>query len=117
MESLKSELISLGLSTKVAQKIMADITAEKISPEYCLQQINQKLLSSQYPFEVYQLLYKTIYPNWASIPAPAWFPDEHTVNTANITKLMIEKGLKDYVAFHHWSTTNRAQFWQSLVNI
>lgn len=119
MESLANHLSELGLSEKEITQFTHEINADlkNYAPEQCWQRLTHKLNSHHYPFQIHSLLYKTIYPNWDKIPAPAWFPNEELVRSTHIAKLMQETHCKSYSEFHHWSATHPKEFWQKMVSI
>ena len=49
-------------------------------------------------------------------PPPAWVPETERLEHANISALMKELGIDEYPDFHRWSTENRADFWNLVVN-
>lgn len=63
-------------------------------------------------FALHLAIYQTIYPNWRTTPAPAWFPDDQRVAQANLTTWLKTLNFADYQALHQWSHENYADFWQ-----
>ena len=46
----------------------------------------------------------------------AWWPDESTVEQANVTQAQRALGLSSYAKFYHWSVENKAAFWETAIN-
>jgi acetyl-CoA synthetase len=44
-----------------------------------------------------------------------WSPDERTIAESNLGRFLHERGLEDYAALHRWSVTERAAFWQAVI--
>ncbi|MHB1947233.1 MAG: AMP-binding protein [Gammaproteobacteria bacterium] len=119
MESLTNQFSELGLTpseiTKFTTQINQDL--QTLSPEHCWQKMVKELRASSYPFRLHALLYKTIYPDWDKVPAPAWFPDEKLIAETHIAKQMREMHCKTYAEFHQWSVTHNADFWEKIIKI
>lgn len=49
-------------------------------------------------------------------PAPAWYPDESTVDHANLTAAMERQGFPDYEGFHAWSVSDPDGFWRMVID-
>ncbi|HSW71132.1 MAG TPA: acetyl-coenzyme A synthetase N-terminal domain-containing protein [Gammaproteobacteria bacterium] len=122
MEKLKLALSQTGLSSHESEKIAIKVKSllQTLSPENCWQKISQDLLP-KLPFASHLVLYKTVYPDWEKIPAPAWQPEEAFIQSTNLAKLMAEKGFKnaalDYQAFHRWSVDHYPQFWSKMLSL
>lgn len=120
MEELKLALRKSGLPSKEVEKLYASVIAmlKSLPPEQCWQKIVKEILSSKHPFSVHLNLYRTVFPHWEKLPAPAWFPDKNLIEKTNLAKLMLEKGYKnsanDYFAFQCWSAENYAAFWEKM---
>jgi acetyl-CoA synthetase len=48
--------------------------------------------------------------------APAWEPDDLTIERANITHAMRRLGFSDFTSFHRWSTEEPDAFWQFVID-
>ena len=46
---------------------------------------------------------------------PIWEPDEETVEAANLTRAIRDRGVGSYEDFHAWSVTDRAGFWEDVI--
>ncbi len=46
----------------------------------------------------------------------AWWPDQSTVEQANITQTQQALGLASYAEFYQWSVDNKADFWETAIN-
>lgn len=69
------------------------------------------------PIDVVHAVYRWVYSldEAAGFPAPAWVPDEDTVEKANITALCRELKLAGADEFHRWSVENRLDFWDLMI--
>lgn len=45
-----------------------------------------------------------------------WYPTEPTVESANLTRAMVEHGFGSFEEFHRWSVTERGAFWSDVVD-
>ena len=45
----------------------------------------------------------------------AWRPDSDTIESANVTAAMRERGLSSYDDLHRWSIDDRGAFWSMVV--
>ncbi len=117
MNPLPANLAALHLTTEQVNTIVQAVD-EACSEETCesrWQHLLPFLRKTPLPFAVHELLYKFIYPDWETLPAPAWFPDASSMPTTHLYTLMREKNCADYAALHHYSVTNRRDFWQAMV--
>lgn len=117
MTPLMSQLVRLNLPANQAEKISTEVqnNLKKLSAEQCWQAFTKNNFA--YPFAVHELVYKTIYPDWEKLPAPAWLPDEESIKTIHLAALMQQKKLQTYTAFHRWSVTHYQEFWQDMTRI
>ena len=81
----------------------------------CWRGISQTILTPDHPFALHQLLYDTVFAEWAGAAPPAWFPSEDDIEKTNIAALMRELNLDAYEALHSWSVGNRADFWKLMI--
>ena len=110
------QLIAYGLREEEAKAVNA-LLAEKDAAA-CWRELSRNILSPRHPFAVHQLLYETVYAAWHAEtqgPPPAWFPSETDIAHANITQLMEKLGIETYREFHAWSVSNRAAFWEMMI--
>lgn len=123
MEELKTALNQAGLTSREADKIAIKVASflKTLPPEQSWQKIAAEILNPKLPFAVHLVLYKTVFPDWEKTPAPAWLPQDSTVKTTNLAKVMAEKGFKnlrqDYPAFHRWSVENYPAFWAKMTAV
>ena len=69
---------------------------------------------SSWSFEEAQQQYRALF---ADEPVSvAWWPDESTVEQANVTQAQRALGLSSYAEFYHWSVENKAAFWETAIN-
>ncbi len=69
---------------------------------------------SFWSWEEAQRHYRSIHAN-SPVPV-AWWPDETTVEQANITQVQRALGLASYADFYQWSVENKADFWETAIN-
>lgn len=77
------------------------------------------LADPRLPFEVHLTLYRAVFADRdvrRDGPPPAWTPMQRELREANVARLMAERGLKDYHAFHGWCAENRDAFWQLVLD-
>lgn len=76
--------------------------------------LSQKLVQCKMPFSVHWQLYQTLYPEYQTHPAPAWFPEDNDFKKSHILAFMKEKKISDYPAFQKWSHTEFQEFWETM---
>lgn len=84
---------------------------KKAALEYWIEFIQQKQA-----FDIELNVYKTLFPTWLNLPAPAWIPDSHIITHSNIYHLMNEKNFKDVSELHRWSTQQYPEFWETMIS-
>ncbi len=113
------QLIERGLEKSVAADILRRVNQLLLSlpASECWQKISQEVLTPCHPFQLHQLLHKTVFSDWDSKkgPPPAWFPSEEQIQTTNIAKLMKSLKLNSYEELHAWSVQNSADFWNLMI--
>ena len=110
------QLIAYGFGEEEAKAVNALLTEKDAAA--CWRELSRNILSPRHPFAVHQLLYETVYAAWHAEtqgPPPAWFPSETDIAHANITQLMEKLGIETYREFHAWSVSNRAAFWEMII--
>lgn len=114
-EHLTEKLIQSGLTNRQAEELRIQLTqfAQTHTPSQSWQAITADIAKKNYPFETHFLLYKTIYPNWESLPAPAAFPNHY--HATNIASLMQQAGCQTYDELHQWSVNQFELFWLAMV--
>lgn len=115
------QITACGLEKKEALKIAETVNRllSTQSSTACWYELSRYILTPQHPFALHQLLYETVYADFDRAthgPPPAWFPTDKDISEANITRLMMELGLKTYPEFHAWSVDNRDMFWQMMID-
>lgn len=108
------ELKKLGLTTEKINAI--DHYLQTLSPTECWQKISTEILTTHLPFALHKLLYTTIYPQWETMPAPAWFPKPIDMAASHITQVMTELSLSSYEQFHTWSVKNYPDYWRLILS-
>ncbi len=113
------QLVKRGLEKSVATDILRRVNELLLSlpASECWQKISQEVLTPCHPFQLHKLLYDTVFSDWDSKKGTpsAWFPSEEHIQTTNIAGLMSALNLSDYEELHAWSTQNRADFWNLMV--
>lgn len=109
------QLIDCGIDKTAAAQILARLRNEfaDLSPVDCWQRLTQDVLTSNLPFALHRLLYQTIFADRDF--APAWIPSQTEIESANLTALMHELGINSYADLHQWSSQNRSQFWERMI--
>ncbi len=112
MASLNTQLLTLGVAPTTADALQTLIAQSTDNPEVSWQQAQTILIEAHLPFAVHEFVYKVIYPDWAQVPRPVWFPNATTIAQTHLAHLMAELGMRDYETLFHWSVTERANFWR-----
>lgn len=114
-ENLAAQLVQTGLTKPQAERLSARLTQlqQQSTPSQCWEAVTKELTNKNYPFSVHFLLYKTIYPHWETMPAPASFPNHY--QESNIVSLMKQFGCQTYDALHQWSVAQFQSFWSAMV--
>jgi acetyl-CoA synthetase len=83
----------------------------------CWQYLAQQVLKPTHPFSLHQLLYEIVFSDWnvRQGPPPVWLPSAEQIQATNIAALMRDLNLSSYAGLHAWSVSNRAAFWQSMI--
>ena len=115
------QITACGLKKSEALKIEETVNRllSTQSSIACWHELSRYILTPQHPFALHQLLYETVYADFDRAtygPPPAWFPTDEDISEANITRLMMELGIKTYPKFHAWSVDNRDTFWQMVID-
>ena len=101
----------------IAENIIREVCANK-SGEAAWQAAQHYLLSHatyQHDFALHLEIYQTIYPNWRTTIAPAWFPSQTRIETANLTYWQKMLDVANYPDLHRWSHKHYAEFWQKVI--
>ncbi|MBI2078663.1 MAG: AMP-binding protein [Euryarchaeota archaeon] len=70
------------------------------------------------PFAVHEYLYAWVYRGRNEArqgPAPAWFPPADALSKTNVGRVMKGLVIRDFPAFHRWTTGHRDAFWDELL--
>lgn len=113
----EQDIQQLGADQESASKIAAILEEYGNDPRQCWQQLTKHALHPDMPASLHQALFRTVYnqDEKFSDAQPAWFPDDKTVTNANLTTLMGKLGISSYEEFHHYSITNRIDFWRHMI--
>ena len=120
IEQLSLErIVDCGVEKTIAVEILPNINrclTDSTPPKawHCL---TQSVLTRDLPFALHELLHRSTFSDWdvSQGPAPAWFPDEEKIQNTNISAILRKLGLDSYAELHTWSSQNRAQFWELMV--
>lgn len=112
MAALSTQLIALGVAPTIADALQTLLLHAATQPEHTWQQAQTLLMQSKLPFAVHEFVYKNIYPDWADIPRPVWFPDPSSIANTHLGALMSELGCATYNELFQWSVTQRGDFWR-----
>ena len=113
----RENLIECGLDRSTSERLVKRINPllTSLPATACWEEISQTILTPDHPFPLHQLLYNTVFADWAGAAAPAWFPNEDEVEKTNIAAVMRELKLDSYEALHSWSVYHRADFWRLMI--
>ena len=112
-------LIERGVEESVPADMLQRVNHLLLSlsaPE-CWRRVSQEILTPDYPFELHQLLYETVFFDWDATqgPPPAWFPSDEQIQDTNIGGLMRTLQFSSYAELHAWSVRHRAEFWELIL--
>jgi acetyl-CoA synthetase len=112
-------LSGLGLTPEGAQDIVKKLSAVSadIPPGEAWRLVSQTVLSPDIPFPVHLHLYREVFRDWDVLqgPPPAWVPGERDIKDSNIAAFAEKVGVP-IADLHRWSTDNRAEFWEHMVD-
>ena len=113
----RENLTECGLDRSTSERLVKRINPllASLPATACWEEISQTILTPDHPFPLHQLLYNTVFADWAGAAAPAWFPNEDEVEKTNIAAVMRELKLDSYEALHSWSVYHRADFWRLMI--
>jgi len=111
------ELQQMGADQESARQIATILHDYGDDPRQCWEKLTKNALHPDMPGSLHQALFRTVYnqDEKFSDGPPAWFPDEATVENANLTSFMKKLELSSYRELHHYSVTNRVGFWQHMI--
>lgn len=122
MLALLGQLTELGLSREdalhITNKIKEAITEK--SKKDCWQYVAHHFLQGstpKYPFALHELLYKSIFPDWEKMPAPAWVPNKNSMEATHIGKFLHEKQWTNYSELHRWSVEHYPNYWLTMLKL
>ncbi len=108
---MEQRLHSLGLNSEKIDKISTLLNTIQDKAQ-CFNQICKNILSKADGFEVYLTIFSSLFPDLRGF---AYLPDEETIATANITKIMRELNISTYPEFFNWAKENRYEFWDKSI--
>ena len=113
----RENLTECGLDRSTSDRLLECINPllASLPAAACWGKISQTILTPDHPFTLHQLLYNTIFADWAGVAAPGWFPAEDKIAKTNIAAVMRELDLDSYEALHSWSVHHRADFWELMI--
>ncbi|AFZ37731.1 Acetoacetate--CoA ligase [Stanieria cyanosphaera PCC 7437] len=113
------QIVKCGVNQTIATAILPQINQWLISlpAVECWQNISQTILKPQHPFALHQLLYETVFCDWNTSQGnpPAWFPSKEEIAATNIAALIMKLKIASYSELHNWSSKNRAEFWEVMI--
>ena len=113
------DFVEAGMSREDAEDLAAkiDLYMELPSPTERWNNISRHLLRSDFPFAVHKALFDRAYAGWDQKlgPPPAWIPSEQEIRSTHVHELMAAHGCRSYEEMHAWSTRNRHEFWNEMV--
>lgn len=119
MNPTAEKLATFGLDPQTAADLAGRIeNAQQIAPELAWQEISQRILLPDHPFELHTLVFTELFRNWNSAfgPPPAWLPTDADRERANVTALRRRLGLHSFSELHAWSVENRELYWTEALN-
>ncbi len=113
----RENLTECGLDRSTSERLVKRINPllASLPATACWEEISQTILTPDHPFPLHQLLYNTVFADWAGAAAPAWFPNEDEVEKTNIAAVMRELKLDSYETLYSWSVYHRADFWRLMI--
>lgn len=120
MKPDKQVLVELGLTPAETNELIKQaqgIDSFRPSAEIW-QQVCRDMLGPERSFEVHHYFYTQVYSEKerAEGLAPGWLPDKRTIRASNIAWLMKASCRNDYSDLYRWSITDKAAFWETMVN-
>jgi acetyl-CoA synthetase len=116
----KQSLVELGLTPADANELIkrAGGIDSSLPPVQIWQQVCRDMLGPEHPFDVHHYFYTQVYSERerAEGLAPGWVPDKDTISASNIVWLMKATGRNNYSDLYQWSITDKAAFWETMVN-
>jgi acetyl-CoA synthetase len=107
-----TSLISPGFDAEKANHLFTDIQTHAAKTWFDLQPL---LRQHHVPFHVTLALFKQLHPTWPDVPAPAWQPDETTLEKAPLMHFMKAHGLQSVEATHAYSVQENQAFWKDML--
>ena len=112
------EIQKLGANATDAAKIHRILKDHQNTPQKCWQELTGQVLHPDMPAGLHQKLFQWVYDQdekYSDAP-PAWFPDSHTSENSNLKRFMRKKNFNSYQALHHYSVTQRPEFWNDMLH-
>jgi acetyl-CoA synthetase len=87
------------------------------APVEAWREISQQILRPEQPFPLHRFLFERTFGDWdlGQGSAPAWTPTTEIIQTSNVGRMMIERGLGSVHELHRWSVASRAEFWGHMI--
>ncbi len=112
-----AEIQKLGASPKESEVIHQTLKDYEKNPEQCWKELSKKALKPDMPAGLHQKLFQLVFDQdekFIDAP-PAWFPAGSTTEDSNLARFMEKKNFDSYQNLHHYSVTQRAEFWKDVV--
>jgi acetyl-CoA synthetase len=112
-------LRDLGLAPEAAQELGQKLSAIDVDlpADEIWGRVSREVLSPEIPFAVHLYLYRAVFHDWdVSLgPPPAWTPTDREIAETNIASFAKKVGLSSVHELHHWSVTERAEYWKRII--
>ncbi|MCF8339323.1 MAG: AMP-binding protein [Bacteroidales bacterium] len=112
------EIRELGANATDAAKIHRILKDHQNTPQKCWQELTGQVLHPDMPAGLHQKLFQWVYDQdekFSEAP-PAWFPNSYTSENSNLKRFMRKKNFNSYQALHHYSVTQRPEFWNDMLH-
>ncbi len=107
-----TSLISPGFDAEKANHLFSDMQTHAAKTWFDLQPL---LRQHHVPFHVTLALFKQLHPTWPDVPAPAWQPDDTTLEKAPLMHFMKAHGLQSVEETHAYSVQENQVFWKDML--
>jgi acetyl-CoA synthetase len=113
-EQILTVLKQLPIPEAITREII-DCLQELLTPEQKWQKLYAGMLREQRDFKLHLLIYTWLFPAWEVTPTPAWLPTTEHLTQSQLAQALRDLNCPDYPALHHWSTSNRAAYWEYIL--
>lgn len=123
MKLERPELLDLGASTELADKVLSIVSRAggSSSPTDVWTSLRKEVFSKlPTPHAVSRFLFDRLFENWDHEklgPVPVWTPDSTTLYRTHLYILMQELKLRSYDQLYEWSISHRDEFWGKMISL